>query len=150
MFGGDGRNYIFGVDILEEMEVWMRLIMFFSYDYLWMMVELFESILERFILDENDLVFVSFIVDFNVNLNSVCGIEDRDRGDVNSVVIEIIYFKVVENFVVEDNVNLDYLFFLFFVEEVVMMRNVDNDIVFLEIELVIVDLISFYDESDDE
>ncbi|XP_068677991.1 uncharacterized protein [Montipora capricornis] len=149
-FGGDGRNYILGADTPEEMEAWMRSITLSSYDYLRMMVESFESTLERLTSDENDLASASSIVDPNANSNSVCGIEDRDSRDANSAATETTYPKAVENFVAEDNANLDHLFLPLPVEEAVMMRNVDNDIAFPETDPATADLISFHDESDDD
>lgn len=56
-FGGDGsRTYILGADTSKEMESWMRAITHSSYEYLRMMVESFESTLEKLTSEENDLV----------------------------------------------------------------------------------------------
>ena len=59
-FAGDGsRTYILGADSPKEMEAWMRSITHSNYECLRMMVESFESTLEKLTSEENDLASTS-------------------------------------------------------------------------------------------
>ena len=90
-FGGDGsRTYILGADTSKEMESWMRAITHSSYEYLRMMVESFESTLEKLTSEENDLVTSSSSnnssnLTSNVsgasNFNTVDTEEDRSNAE---------------------------------------------------------------------
>ena len=90
-FGGDGsRTYILGADTSKEMESWMRAITHSSYEYLRMMVESFESTLEKLTSEENDLVSSSSSnnssnLTSNVsgasNFNTVHTEEDRSNAE---------------------------------------------------------------------
>lgn len=69
-FGGDGsRTYILGADTPKEMESWMRAITHSNYECLKMMVESFESTLEKLTSEENDLATASSSSS-NTNANS--------------------------------------------------------------------------------
>lgn len=59
-FGGDGsRTYILGADTAKDMEAWMRAITHSNYDCLKMMVESFESKLQKLTSEEIDLATAS-------------------------------------------------------------------------------------------
>ena len=89
-FGGDGsRTYILGADTPKEMESWMRAITHSSYEYLKMMVESFESTLEKLTSEENDLVTAGSSDNTNAtssvsgasNFNTVDTEEDRSNSE---------------------------------------------------------------------
>ena len=118
-FGGDGsRTYILGADTSKEMESWMRAIYHSTYEYLKMMVESFESTLEKLTSEENDLVTSSSSnnnssnVASNVsgasNFNTVDTEEDRSNAEP---VFHVPVVTVTEDCKVGKNDTLDNLDF---------------------------------------
>lgn len=106
------RIYIFGVDILKEMEFWMWVIYYLIYEYLKMMVEFFESILEKFILEENDFVILS--LSNNNGLNVVLN------------VFGVLNFNIVD--IEEDRLNVEFVFYVLVVIVIEDCKVGKNDI----------------------
>lgn len=155
-FGGDGRTYILGADSSKEMEAWMRSITHSNYDYLRMMVESFESTLEKLTSDENDLASVSSYPDENLNRianlnnnNATNIVRFADEKDIqNAYGRERTYPEHVEDFRVRSDESLANL--LPQLSGAPSTGNDDSGVTFTDAEPAIRDLVSFNDESDDE
>ncbi|XP_067033717.1 uncharacterized protein [Acropora muricata] len=156
-FGGDGRTYILGADSSKEMEAWMRSITHSNYDCLRMMVESFESTLEKLTSDENDLASVSSISYPDDNLNRIDNLnnnatnivkfgDEKDTQDAYGK--ERTYPERVEDFRVRSNESVENLFPP--LSGAPSTGNEDSVVTFRDAEPAIGDLISFNVESDDE
>lgn len=156
-FGGDGRTYILGADSSKEMEAWMRSITHSNYDCLRMMVESFESTLEKLTSDENDLASVSSISYPDDNLNRIDNLnnnatnivkfgDEKDTQDAYGK--ERTYPERVEDFRVRSNESVENQFPP--LSGAPSTGNEDSVVTFRDAEPAIGDLISFNDESDDE
>lgn len=114
-FGGDGsRTYILGADTPKEMESWMRAITHANYEYLRMMVESFESTLEKLTSEENDLATASSSGSSNLtsnvsgasNFNIVSSEEHRSNAEP---VFQMPSSSMAGNFSIGNNDRLDNL-----------------------------------------
>ena len=154
-FGGDGsRTYILGADTSKEMESWMRAITHSSYEYLKMMVESFESTLEKLTSEENDLVTSASTSNNNSNLasnasgvsnfNTIETEEDRSNTEPN---FDVPVVTVTEDCKVDKNDTIDNLEFPKRKDGAVVSS---NDVSLDRTEAAIGNLINLDDDDDDD
>lgn len=155
-FGGDGsRTYILGADSSKEMEAWMRAITHSSYEYLKMMVESFESTLEKLTSEENDLVTASSSANANSapsvsgasNLNAVDAQENRSNS-VPSFQMPVV--SVTDDFGAVNNDTLDSLQLPKSQEASVYSSDVNSDVTLDRTEVAVGNLISLDDDDDEQ
>jgi len=153
-FGGDGsRTYILGADTSKEMESWMRAITHSSYEYLRMMVESFESTLEKLTSEENDLVTSSSSSNNSSNLTSnVSGASnlntntEEDRSNAEPI-FHVPVVTVTEDGRVSNNDTLDNLEFPKRQDVAVVSS---SDVSLGRTEAAIGNLINLDDDDDDD
>lgn len=154
-FGGDGsRTYILGADTSKEMESWMRAITHSSYEYLKMMVESFESTLEKLTSEENDLVTSASTSNNNSNLasnasgasNFNTSETEEDRSNTEPI-FDVPVVTVTEDCKVDKNDTLDNLEFPKRKDGAVVSS---NDVSLDRTEAAIGNLINLDDDDDDD
>lgn len=159
-FGGDGsRTYILGADSAKEMESWMRSITHSNYECLRMMVESFESTLQKLTSEENELS--SSANSSNVNPNSIDSLSSAsdyigngnivDKSDAKASVIERPVPKVAQEFRTGNGDSLDSFFLQPSGEDFAATEmNANSDMTVLKTEPVVGNLVSLDDDSDDD
>ena len=159
-FGGDGsRTYILGADSPKEMEAWMRAITHSNYECLKMMVESFESTLEKLTSEENDLASASS----STNVSSVAnvsgasnfiGVDDkRDNSDTGELVIERPVSEDAREFSIgsSDSMDSKYLQTARDVDSAIAFNSdVSSDVTITRTEPMIGNLITLDDDDDDD
>ena len=153
-FGGDGsRTYILGADTSKEMESWMRAITHSSYEYLRMMVESFESTLEKLTSEEIDLVTSSSSNNSSNLASNVSGVSNFNTVDTEvdrsnaEPIFHMPVAAVTEDCKVGKNDTLDNLQFPKSQDGAVV--NI-SDTTLVRTEAAIGNLINFGDNDDDD
>ena len=156
-FGGDGsRTYILGADTPKEMEAWMRAIAHSNYECLKMMVESFESTLQKLTSDENDMASASSSSSNPSSIVHVSGASDfisvrhkEDNSSTAAPVIEIPFPEGAGDFRINDN--LDNVQLLTGEDgATAYLPSVECDVTVGRTEPVVDNLINLDDEDDDD
>lgn len=153
-FGGDGsRTYILGADTPKEMESWMRAITHSNYEYLRMMVESFESTLEKLTSEENDLVNTasssnnSNLAPMDVSGAYASNVVDTDEDRSNpEPIFQMPISSVTEDFSIGNNDRLDNI-------ELPKMEDTsayNSDVTLDRAESTVGNLMSLDDDDDDQ